>query len=122
MAYPTGITTGSITGTFLDMVYDKETGLYSSIAKKGFVHVTPGVETIRLTTTGVLYDISDLQNAYYALDEDGSFTAEVMIPSNVNIEPNNWSYTVKFSWTKRVVTVTPTAGTVDINELYVPSD
>lgn len=124
MAYPTGITTRIITGTFLDMEYDKTTGLYSSVPKKGFVHITPGVESIRLTTTDVLYDVSDLQNTYYALDETGTFEAEVMIPGNVNIEPNNWSYTVKFSWNKKVISVTPVAGSgnISISALYLPSD
>ena len=126
MAYPTEIATRDITGTFVNIVYDKTTQTYGTEPKEGFVHVSPSIKTIRSLTSDIVYDLSDLVNTYYKLDETGTFTATVMVPSDPDIEPNNWYYTVTFGWSRTPVVI-PTnllatgSGEINISSLYVPN-
>lgn len=126
MAYPTEIATRNITGTFVNIVYNKTTQTYDTEPKEGFVHVSPSIKTIRSLTTDIVYDLSDLVNTYYKLDETGTFTATVMVPTDPDIEPNNWHYTVTFGWSRTPVVVpdyllATGSGTINISTLYVPA-
>jgi hypothetical protein len=126
MAYPAEISTRDITGTFVNIVYDKVAQTYGTEPKEGFVHVSPSVKTIRSLTTDIVYDLSDLVNTYYKLDETGSFTATVMVPTDPDIEPNNWHYTVTFGWSRTPVVIpdyllATGSGEINISSLYVPS-
>ena len=122
MAYPVGLQTQTITGTFTDMVFDRTNSTYNTVAKKGFVSLSPGVDTIRFNN--VVYDLGDLVNTTYKLDEDGSFSALIIVSNQVGIEPNNsWSYDLKMSWhPDKVVKITPTVAgaTTDISNIIVP--
>jgi hypothetical protein len=122
MAYPTGMTSVNVTGTFKNLVYNKSNGNFSEVPRKGFVQITPGATNVRLTTTGVVYDLKDLVNTYYALDSNGTFTASLIITNQPNIEPNNgWKYSIRFSFSDKVVEIAPVSGsTINISSLYVP--
>ncbi len=124
MAYPDGITSRTITGTFNELVYDKLTDSYTAVPKKGFVQVTPNQPYIRVTASGIVYELDDLLNTYYKLDNTGTFQADLIIPSQSGIEPNNWTYTIKFSWNVPTIVVTPVAGagSQNITALVVPAD
>lgn len=124
MAYPDGITSRIITGTFKELVYDKQNDTYTSVPKRGFVQITPNQKFIRVTASGIVYELDDLVNTYYKLDNTGAFNADLIITNQAGIEPNNWSYTIKFSWNAPTIVVTPIAGTgsLNITNLVVPSD
>lgn len=125
MAYPDGITSRTITGTFKELVYDKQNDTYTSVPKKGFVQITPNQKFIRVTASGIVYELDDLVNTYYKLDNTGAFNADLIITNQAGIEPNTgWSYTIKFSWTSQTITVVPVAGagSQNITALVVPAD
>lgn len=122
MAYPTGMTSVNVTGTFKTLVYNKGTGNFTEVPRKGFVQITPGVANVRLVSTGVVYDMKDLVNTYYPLDVNGTFVASLIITNQVNIEPNNgWKYSIQFSFSDKVIEIAPVAGsTINVSNLYVP--
>lgn len=125
MAYPDGILSRTITGTFNELVYNKQTNTYSAVPKQGFVQITPNQKFIRVTSSGVVYELDDLQNTYYKLDNTGTFNADLIITNQAGIEPNSgWSYTIKFSWDAPTIVVTPVAGSgsQNITALVVPAD
>lgn len=124
MAYPDGITSRIVTGKFQELVYNKVTDAYTAVPKQGFVQITPNQKFIRVVASGTVYELDDLVNTFYKLDENGEFNADLIITNQAGIEPKNWSYTIKFSWNAPTIVVTPIAGTgsLNITNLVVPSD
>lgn len=123
MAYPVGLQTQTITGTFSDMRFSRETEDYTMVPKKGYVTISPRIKALRFN--GVVYDLEDLVNTTYQLDEDGSFDAVIIISTQTNIEPNNgWAYDLKMSWAPgRVLTIVPTGpngATLNISNVVIP--
>lgn len=124
MAYPDGITSRIVTGKFQELVYNKVTDAYTAVPKQGFVQITPNQKFIRVVASGTVYELDDLVNTFYKLDENGEFNADLIITNQAGIEPNTgWSYTIKFSWNSQVVTFVPVAGagSQSITALVVPS-
>lgn len=124
MAYPDGITSRTITGTFKELVYNKTTDTYTSVPKKGFVQITPNQSYIRVLASGIVYELDDLVNTYHKLDENGTFEADLIITNQAGIEPNTgWSYTIKLQWNGQTIVVVPVAGagTQNITDLVVPA-
>lgn len=122
MSYPAGLQTQTITGTFTDLVFDRATSTYNTAPKVGFVSLSPGVSEIRYNN--VVYDLRDLVNSTYKLDENGSFSAQIIVTNQSGIEPNNtWAYTLKLSWLPgREIKIYPTlpGATVNISNVIVP--
>lgn len=58
------------------------------------------------------------------IEPDGTFSFEAIITNQPGIEPNNWTYTIKFSWNVPTIVVTPVAGagSQNITALVVPAD
>lgn len=123
MSYPVEFSTQTITGTFSKLRYDRFTDTYTSVERTGWVKVTPSVSTIVSTSTNTIYDLTELIESYYKLDSTGSFIATVLVPSDPDISPSDWHYTVSFSWGGPELTYDAaeiSSGPIDVNEEYVP--
>jgi len=125
MSYPEEFSTQSITGQFSELYYDRMLDTYVSRPRKGWVKVTPSVSTIVSTSTNTIYDMAGLIDSYYKLDNTGAFNATVLIPSDSDMEPNNWTYTVTFGWGGPAISYNAAelaSGPIDVNDEYVPVD
>lgn len=123
MAYPVGLQTQTITGTFTDLVFDRVNTTYNTVAKTGYISLSPAVSEI--TFNNVVYDLSDLVNTTYKLNGSGTFSALLIVTNQSGIEPNNtWAYDLKLSWMPgKVFKIYPTTAgaTIDISGIIVPA-
>lgn len=122
MAYPAGITSKLVTGTFADFYQDKTDGIIKSRPKKGYVLVSPAPDEIRINATNVIYDLTDLKPQRVAIDVNGTFTFEAIVTDQAGITPNNgWTYKFEPSWGSEVAYIPIRASdpaTININQYF----
>lgn len=126
---PSGVTYGTITGTFLSVLADSADAGNSpdAIALGGTVTITPVLRNFRITgsspATVVTQDIKALIVNGTLLGPDGLTPLRVMASDSPNISPSPVQYTAKFALagvTNQPPTVTfsvPSGGVVDLGSV-----